>query len=340
MSAAASHAHDYWYRPCADGQVWTPNAPVDVNKECQQRRLNPTQWVGRFLNYERSGQFAEGLFLVPDTQAGLSTLNGRSFYARNYPEKVFLCSWSDNKKDTSEGQTPPFTGLNDCSHFVSECLQKAGISTWSLNAPDLVKGLRARHDTKTLCFQVDKDAARWIINAGIMSPGDVVAYSDWSGFRHATLYLGDRMIAMHTTINHPQGDPGYIRNDGSGPNNWETSAHDSHPKVTLIHFSYNDRDTRQLTWVPGWWKVSGSGGIFYYHLTADGRATWTAQIPKVLTMPPAQAGGRGYWFVTVDRNINICWTETGTLEFFRPGPNQTMSGASASEVLNDNRIGP
>jgi hypothetical protein len=340
LAAAATHANNYWYRPCADGQVWTPNVPVNVDPECRRRNLDPGQWVGRFLWYERGGFLAEGLFLVPNAIASPAAMKARSFRSSNYPEKVFLCSWSDNKKDTSEGQTPPFTGLNDCSHFVSECLQRAGVTAWSLNAPDLVKRLRARTDTKTLCYQVDKEAARWIINSGLMTPGDVVAYSDSNGFRHATLYLGARMIAMHTSFNHPDGDPMHIRTDSAGPNNWEASAHASHPNVTLIHFSYGDLDTRQVTWAHGWWKVIGPGKIYYYHLSADGQAAWMLTPPTNLNTAPNQPGGRGYWFATPERNVYVCWRDTGTLEFFRPQPNQAMTGASSSEVLSGARLGP
>src|SRR5262249_40032704 len=119
-------------------------------------------------------------------------MKARGFHSRNFPQKVFLCSWSDNKKDTAEGQTPPYTGLNDCSHFVSECLRKAGIDAWALNAPELVRNLLSRSDTKTLCFQVNKDGARNVINSGLLTAGAVIAFSDWNGFRHATLYLGGR----------------------------------------------------------------------------------------------------------------------------------------------------
>src|SRR5262249_7999447 len=208
-----------------------------VAQECRLRKLDPAQWVGRFLWYDRPGSFAEGLFLVPAAVASPAAMKARGFHSRHYPDKVFLCSWSDNKKDAVDGQTPPYTGLNDCSHFVSDCLQKAGVDAWALNAPDLVRRLRARADTKTLCFQVNKEAARRVINSGLLTPGDVIAFSDWTGFRHATLYVGGRMIAMHTSANHPDGDPVYLRNDWAGPNNWEASAHDAHPNVTLIHFT-------------------------------------------------------------------------------------------------------
>ncbi|HJZ93190.1 MAG TPA: hypothetical protein VKE40_20100 [Gemmataceae bacterium] len=340
MAAAVNHANNYWYRSCADGDVWTPNAPVNANRECAARGLNPAEWAGRFLNYERPGSLAEGLFLIPAAIGHPAIIKARDFMARNFPDRHFLCSWSDSKKDTFEGQTPPYTGLNDCSHFVSECLQKGGVSTWSLNAPGLVKGLRARPDTKTLCHQVDKDAARWIINCGLLTPGDVVAYSDWTGFRHATLYLGGRMIAMHTSANHPDGNPSFLRNDQNGPNNWESSAHAAHPNITLIHFGDRDADTRPVRWAHGWWKVTGASGVFYYHFTPEGQTGWTSSSPTTLTRPPDNPGGRGYWFINPDGSIQVCWRDTGMLEFFRPQPNQAMTGASTGEVLNGVRLGP
>jgi hypothetical protein len=340
LTATVGHANNYWYRPCADGQVWTPNAPVNVDRECRQRNLSPANWSARFLNYERPGGLAEGLFLIPSAIASTAIMKARGFLSRNYPEKYFLCSWSDNKKDTSEDQPPPFTGLNDCSHFVSECLQRGGVSTWALNAPDLVKGLRARTDTKTLCYQVEKDKARWIINSGLLTPGDVIAFSDANGFRHATLYLGGRMIAMHTASNHPDGNAYFVNTDQAGPNNWESSAHAAHPSVTLIHFAHRDTDTRTVTWAHGWWKVTGGSGVFYYHFTPDGQSAWMTQAPTNLTAPPDKPGGRGYWFVNSEKNVHITWRNSGTLEFFRPQPNQTMTGASDSESLSAARLGP
>jgi hypothetical protein len=338
LAAAVNHANNYWYRSCADNQVWTPNVPVNINRECRGRNLDPAQWVGRFLVYERSEGLAEGLFLVPAAVASPATMKARGYRSRNFPDKVFLCSWSDNKKDVSEGQTPPFTGLNDCSHFVSECLKMGGIGVWALNAPDLVKRLRGRTDTRTLCLQVDKERARWIINAGLLTPGDVIAFSDWTGFRHATLYLGGRMIAMHTSANHPDGDPMYQRSDGVGANNWEGSAHASHPNVTLIHFTHNDRDTRPLTWAHGWWKIIGPGKLFFYYLSPEGMAFWVNKAPTKVTGAPEQPGGRGFWFTNAEGNIHITWRDTGTLEFFRRGPNNTMTGASTGEVLAANRL--
>src|SRR5262245_9825033 len=62
------------------------------------------KWVVRFLWYDRSGALSEGLFLVPSNIASPATIKVRGFHSKNYPQKVFLCSWSDNKKDTSEGQ--------------------------------------------------------------------------------------------------------------------------------------------------------------------------------------------------------------------------------------------
>src|SRR5262249_37331308 len=120
MAAAVNHANNYWYRSCADGDVWTPNAPVNANRDCAARGLNPAEWGGGFLNYERPGSLAEGLFLIPAAIGHPAIIKARDFMARNFPDRHFLCSWSDSKKDTFEGQTPPYTGLNDCSHFVSE----------------------------------------------------------------------------------------------------------------------------------------------------------------------------------------------------------------------------
>jgi hypothetical protein len=345
LAAAVNHANNYWYRPCADGQVWTPNTAVNVLQECRSRNLDPAQWVGRFLLYDRGSpnETPEGLFLVPAAVASPATMKARGFHSRNYPDKVFLCSWSDSHKDSSEGQTPQYTGLNDCSHFVSECLQKGGVDVWSLNAPDLVQRVRARSDTRTLCLHVNKEAARVIINSGLMTPGDVMAFSYHGGFKHAGLYLGERMVAMHTYFNHPDGDDRDIYEDSAGLNNWEGLAHPGHPNVTLIHFNHRDLNPRAFTLVHGWWKVTAQGRTYYYHFTADGRAGWVSKAPMNLTAEPVPAEGSGYWFTTpgeLYRGVSVCWRSTGTLERFRQLSSQAMTGQSTYGMLSAARLGP
>jgi hypothetical protein len=343
LVAAVNHANNYWYRPCADGQVWMPSTAVNVPQECKSRDLDPARWVARFLWYYVGSNFFEGLFLVPADVATPAAMKARDFHSHNYPDKVFLCSWSDSHKDSTGGQTPPYTGLNDCSHFVSECLQQGGVNVWSLNAPDLVQRVRARSDTRTLCFQVNKEAARVIINSGLMTPGDVMAFSDHIGFRHAGLYLGERMVAMHTYFNHPDADDRYFHKDAAGRNNWEELAHPGHPNVTLIHFNHRDWDPRSLTWVHGWWKVTASGKTYYYYFTKDGRAAWVVKAPTSLTAEPVSAEGSGYWFAAPGefyRGVVVCWRSTGTMERFSQMSSQAMTGQSTNGTLSAARLAP
>src|SRR5262249_28426690 len=151
-------------------------------------------------------------------------------------------------------------------------------------------------------------------------PGDVVAYSAWDGFHHATLYLGGRMIAMHTSANHPDGIASNFRTDEAGQNNWEASAHASHPSVTLIHFTYRDLDTRRFTWVHGWWKMIGVAALYHYYFSPDGRVLYTNKPPVGLTAAPARADGVGYWFMGPQGEMILCWRDTGTLERLRQVP--------------------
>lgn len=339
MTLAVVHAANFWFRPCADNTVWTKTRAINITQEALALRLPPAEWAGRFLFMPEGKFLIEGLYLIPAAQAGIGTLKARGFRSAKFRDRKFLCSWHDAGKTDDDGLKPKYHGLNDCAHFVSECMKAGGVTgVGSTSAAQLVANLRARADTKTLALNVSKGVAKRIVNSGIMTPGDVIAFSDGSRFRHATLFLGDKSIAMHTAINHPALDIFEEEEEGE---NWMKSANTTHPLVTLIHFNHRDPDPALTPWLPGWWQVTIGGMTFFYHFTNTGKAAWTSQPPTNLAAPPAQPGGKGYWFGTADGNAEVCWRDTGTLDtLIRPSNPAVVIGLSNGNQLTATRLGP
>ena len=87
----------------------------------------------------------------------------------DFPNLRFVCSWFDAFPETANGVQPRFNGLDDCAHYVSECLEKEGIHCATPSAPQLVQTLRSRHDTKTLADLVDPLRAKLMIDGAVVS---------------------------------------------------------------------------------------------------------------------------------------------------------------------------
>jgi hypothetical protein len=341
MALAIQHAKRYWSEICEDGTVVTKVKRIVIQDEYKNFKLDPSKWMAVFLKYETPDDkttSSEGLFFVEksDTRAALSVRKQTRFWVHNFDNRDgsrgwhFICSWRDAGKDNIEwGIEPLYTGLNDCAHFVSECLSKAGLAkVGSTDVGELVGNLR-KAGAKTLCQLVDKDRARRIMQADILKPGDVIAFgtSD-KKLHHSVLYLGDEQIAMHTYINHPDYDnnPNPVQRD---PNtrklrNWEMASNDSHPLVTIMHFPFEDKQLANSPRV-GWWKVAWKGEEYYYYLYGDGRAGYVKNPPKTTKQPLISPQSTGFWFET-GTNMVICWTSTGSVETFPLFPQFRMTG--------------
>ena len=299
------YADKFWFIPCKDNLVWAccMNRPINVQEEIKKRKLSDGEWKGRFLYYgSPEAGMEEGLFLVK----GANATNPKCFEASKFPDRIMLCSWSDKRESLPE--RPPYWGLNDCAHFVSECLGAADIKVPTPSAPVLLSLLRGLGETKTLGLTISKDNAERIIDSGIMKFGDVLIFShDRQTHNHCTVYLGNGKIAMHTHSNHPD-DPQW-----SGL--WNLSANRNHPLVTLIHFGQDDSLTTAASWLPGWWKVTRQGITRHYYFDKNGRVGYSKQQPANSQRPILAPEGKGYWFDSISK-IKICWTTTGDLEEF------------------------
>jgi len=347
LRKAIEHANIYWPGPCQDGIVWTKNQPIVIKNEFAKFKLSPMEWEPVFLNYHAFGELVrEGLYFVCLSQADLASRIQNGFDASAFSDRYFVCSWRDAGKDVDPGSingSPPYTGLNDCAHFVSECLSKAGIPLAATDVDTLVSALGSgpvAHHTKTLAFLVSKDRAQRIIqnNLGtaffsevpsILKQGDIIAFgNDKKMHIHSTLYLGNEQITHHTVVNH-SAKPNHQNVDPKTKlkQNWEFESNGVHPRVTIIHFSSASDLPNPQSETIGWWKVTWSAqpaSPFLYFFQKDGRVWWVRSRRE--SPLPNQ---HGYWFETA-ADLRIFWTSSGSYEVYDlPGwsaRNNTLKG--------------
>lgn len=328
LTLATKHADKYWAEVCEDGKVVTHKHLIVIKDEYKNFNISPDQWQAVFLKYDKDAAQSEGLFFVQknDSRTALAVRNANGFHERAFDNMVdrspgwkFICSWRDAGKDNLRfGMEPKYTGLNDCAHFVSECLSKAGLNVGDPEVNKLLKNIEATGKAKTLVQLTDKERARRILQSGIMTPGDVLAFGKTGkGHKHSTLYLGDEKIAMHTYINHPDLNNNLLVKQDSltgKKSNWETASNDAHPLVTLVHFSYDDLIS-PISPRLGWWKVQWQGQNYYYYFNKNGSIGYIKREPRNTKLPPPYLDGSGFWF-ELSTNLVICWTATGNLEVF------------------------
>ena len=299
----------YWDKPCADNKVWTDIYPIDINQERIRRGLPASDW--------------QAVFLEPNPSVSIDALY---FLKNSIIPKTINYSAKDpslaDPKDPSRLDSgkivliQKWEGLNDCSHFVSECLKAGGAGeVYNVGVPGLVAALRKRGDVKTLGYFLDAATAELVINADVMKPGDVIAYGDEKkGFSHAhsVIYMGkdaagDYRVANHSRFNHPS-----FRGD------WKLYTHplSGHPRVILLHFGFDDADPLPGFAVLGWWEVVWRGQSFYYYFEKTGRVGWTQQKPKSLKQPLPIPQGSGYHFHRLASKMQVVWSQTGSVEEF------------------------
>jgi hypothetical protein len=305
-----TYVDDHWLVPCGDGMVWLFNAGIDTRTEiAKQKKATKKEWAATFLQYaDPTFGWLEGLYLI--APADLAKVKAGQIDATSYPDRKMISSWYDiNAKNTSNAevlaQKPAYFGLNDCAHFVTQSLAAGGIHVETRGVGELFNLLRGLKDTKTLAKTVTAAAAKNIINSGVMKTGDVIIYSKGTEHHHSVVYMGSAQIAMHTWANHP--------NHPTLHGDWEASADDNHPLVTLIHFGRDDAPINPTSGMLGWWKVGWRGTDYYYYFERTGRVGWTQHAPANLKQPLHAPGGRGYWFQEPLR-ISICWTDSSSFE--------------------------
>ena len=316
-----AEAKQFWNVPCRNGRVWLANEPVIIANEIARRKLKPGEWTGAFLYYPgatrptadtpRQPYTLEGLYLIKTSDVARLASNQM---AASYPDAIMLASWYDNASDEMLTNPPRYTGLNDCAHFVTECLAKGGEDKMrTVSVPDLLNKLTAHADIKTLARTVSEDRAQRILNAGLLKRGDVMIFSKTvNKHGHSTIYLGGNKMAMHTYSNHPDGTLAGHKGD------WTGSMTAEHNLVTLLHWNEGDTFTSASDSLLGYWSVLWRGTTYYYHFRKGGGVSYSKTKPANLKAAPSSAEGRGYWFESTT-GIDIAWSATGSLEsFIRP----------------------
>jgi hypothetical protein len=341
FTKALNHASDYWYRPCADGVVRGANGiAINIANEFSFLKLNPSSYSAVFLNYDRSyksgASIAEGLYIVPSSSASIGKLCSYNAQEKvnivsDFPVRFFLCSFPDGLAEPDSdpekgGLYPRYAGLDDCAHFLSECLHAERTDVPVINwAPALVAHLRNRHDTMTLADLVQPDNAQRIISSGVVKPGDAIFFgtrSDNIKYHHSTLFVNDSdgggLVSCHTWSNHPQ-----LWKENNHYN-WRIYVNSTtHTHITIIHFADHGELDNSASSMPGWWTIS-SIPAYYYFFEKSGRVLWFRQPQNI---PAARPDNIGHWFENWD-GIRICWRDTGTFEHF-------VRGVSATGTFDD-----
>jgi len=321
------YADQHWHSPCKDGIAWVYYGAINVHHEIGKRKLAAGEWRGAFLRYEgkKSGAsfLAEGLYLIKVT-SGPKLLTTQ--LATDFPEAIMICSWFDNAGDEMLTHPPEYHGLNDCAHFVTECLAAGGILMRTPSVPMLLNSLTAHSSTKTLCRTVQSSLAKRMIDAKVLQPGDVIIFSKTATKHgHSAIYLGNGKMAMHTYSNHA--------NSTLSHGDWQGSVTDEHNLVTLIHWGNDDARGAVSSAITGYWQVLWRGTNYFYQFQSSGRVVYSKKKPASLSSPLSSIDGKGYWFESATGGVNICWSSTGSFEqFLKPtGP----TGSAMGGVWND-----
>ena len=196
-----------------------------------------------------------------------------------------LASYKDDPKDKDEnlgvfGDTkPPYVGLNDCTHFTSQCLIAGGFPVTKAEARrgagDLAFYLQASGDVTTLCWMADPDDVKAVVDADVVREGDVFAYheDEKTPAHHTVPAVTPKTIAMHTWrgFDRPWDRPWPFDIDGE--------------RISLFHFKDDDYKTADAKNWLGWWKVETlddpkGPNVVYYLFEATGEVTVTDKEPK------------------------------------------------------------
>ncbi len=310
---AVSFADKHWNIPADDGLFWRSDVEVIIAKVRAHNILKLPTW--------KAAPVADGWmpFFVSDGAGGEKAVFRR--IVGGTTEEILINPWA---------------GLADCAHFLSRCLMAGGVNVQLVSVPKLVKALQARHDTKTLCEEVTKEAGQRVIDSGIFKPGDMIGYfnidpkGDYNGAReyaHSGMYAGkiggstDGAITCHTICRFPGRswveDSWWLKPPG-------------HYTYTFIHFSDDDPapDAAKAGALSGWWKLEYSGKTEFYLMNRGGTAQYTKTAPKKGQASVHTSEGSAFWFMATTGEVTFIWKKTGTVEVWTP------SGAGYKSMIN------
>jgi hypothetical protein len=325
------YADTNWGQVCSDQVVYVrggggasyvdANGKLSISSCLSHFKKTSPLWWPVFLDYDTTyrgkPRRSEGLFLIEMSKVSIA-LDTWSYQEPALSTAIPVATFHDVPSDEEPlmpaGTRPGPYGLNDCTHFTSQCLLAGGLSSSlaSIDAREFFDKLYASSATKSLARIVPRAQAVPIIGA-TTSPfkkGDVLIYSDSSGnCSHAVIHLGGGRIAQHSLSLHPN-------HPKLGANaSWTKLHNDSdHSHVTLYHLNGDD-PTGAIPWLSGWWNVSGGGATRYYYFDyAKGTVAYVTAVPST-TAAPASPTDRGYWF-DEGTSFSACWRSMGDFERF------------------------
>jgi hypothetical protein len=295
---------------------WTINGAFRVDDSRAKLGCPSSDWYAVFLEPAIS-QAQDWLFFVKRSWTR-DKLMGINFQQSGIPEsdRRVICTWNDAGPQFPGAQW----GLNDCAHFVSECLAAGNMkSVGDPGVPALIKNLQNLPNTKTLVNLGTEAAAARVLKTGLVKRGDIIAYAgdnnQYYPHGHSAIYMGSEAVANHTRFNHPD-----FKGLEGGRDNWKryTIAERGHPKVTIVHFSDDDRAPISCLSLDGSWEVTMASQVFYYHFDRSGHVGWTTREPASrTTYAGVPSPNRGHWFETATDQFTICWTHSGNVERFQ-----------------------
>ena len=277
-----------------------------------------------FLWY--SDDHLEGLFLVP----GSKMIATQDKLETDFPDAIMIASYHDSPADEpiayfAGKKRPPFHGLNDCTHFTSECLIKGGFAVTNEHArrgaPDLYSYLYYHASTKVLASEVTSAEAGVVIGAGLFLPGDVIVYTNRSDRQrhHGVVHVGGGKIAMHTYHQFNV--------------DWQTAGGDDQ-LYSLFHLSLDDVYTPwvKARWV-GWWQIGAGTDVRYCYLNDSGHVFTTKTKPSSTNQKPK---GHDYWFADATK-MRTCVRAKGIVEEFSMDPTASPDGTvkASGKRIND-----
>jgi hypothetical protein len=338
------HAETYWWQPCKDNWVWVKRDLIDLNKEIKKH----AGYVPVFLWYPAQNTTVsangmwETLCLVPKAAADkiVKLPHEKRLLADFAKDAILLASFKDDYKDenlTVFPKQPPYVGLNDCTHFTSECLIAGGVpfkgpmDSSRRGAKECVEYLRTLGDVTTLCYDAEHDDVKAVVDAGIIREGDVLAYHTGKDPAHHTVpFVGPGTVTMHT----------WRADSRPWDNPWDVDMRGE--RYSLLHFKDDKFTTPEAKAFLGWWKVDVKGDPKrakpeYYHFGDTGALAMTIKAPKDAKAKSDKPNFR--WFstkkntaVVVRRDGTTTMVETFTLQ---SDPTTAKGVVSNSKVTSE-----
>ncbi len=280
--AALEYARKFWNRACDDDKIAISTSYAPVSLAAKRKSMSAPASDGWEAFFVSNGAVGENAVFR-------RTVKGK---IEEKPDPAIF--WDD---------------LDDCTHYVSRCLLKEGISlTATTRANELTEAMRKSSQTKTLTLRTTQDQGQKVVDSGIFKPGDMIGYYTEKKHRytHTGMYIGKQIggkddpggMTCHSLCRFEGLTQAW---NGASDDNW--FLHEG-LTYTLIHFSEDDPIVSAATvkWLAGWWKV----GTGFYFVLENGHAFATPHKPIKASHKLLTGNSVGYYF-EVGKEVIFIW---------------------------------